>query len=260
MEFHEAANIFPLLEGDEFNELVDDIRKHGLREPIKLLDGKIIDGRNRYRACLVAQVVPRKDIAILQADETPVDYVVSMNINRRHLTPSQRAMCAARAREFYDKEAKERQKRKPADSVVENFPQQKTARDAAGKSFGVSGKSVDHATKVLANAEPEIIKAVDEGRMAVSSAVIHSTEPPEVQKQIAADPRLNRTYKSVSKPHQAKELVATDEHEEPEPGKSRGIGIQRAHDAIACLKRIPKNDALRKRGFQVVTDWIRQNK
>jgi hypothetical protein len=43
-------------------------------------------------------------------------------------------------------------------------------------------------------------------------------------------------------------------------GVSRGSGIVHAHEAIACLKRIPKNDALRKRGFQVVTDWIRHNK
>ncbi len=55
-------------------------------------------------------------------------------------------MCAARARDIYEQQAKERQKRKPADSVPENLPEQKTdARDAAGKAFGVSGKSVDHA-------------------------------------------------------------------------------------------------------------------
>ncbi|MEM6778216.1 MAG: hypothetical protein AAF670_11220 [Planctomycetota bacterium] len=83
-------------------------------------------------------------------------------VHRRHLSPSQAAMCAARAREVFDQQAKERQKRKPAGSVVENLPQQDTkARDAAGKAFGVSGRSVDHATKVLSNAVPEVVEAVD---------------------------------------------------------------------------------------------------
>ena len=73
------------------------------------------------------------------------------------------------------------------------------ARDAAGKALGVSGKSVDFATKVLTKAEPEIIKAVDEGRMAVSTAAVYATEPPEVQREIASAPKRKRTYKSVTK-------------------------------------------------------------
>jgi hypothetical protein len=58
LEFHPLANIFPLLEGEPFNELVADIRAHGLREPIVLLSKKILDGRNRHLACLAAQREP----------------------------------------------------------------------------------------------------------------------------------------------------------------------------------------------------------
>ena len=46
----------------------------------------------------------------------------------------------------------------------------------------------------------------------------------------------------------------------PEPGKFRGVGVLRANEAIDALKRIPKNDALRKRGFQIVSDWIKANR
>ena len=51
VEIHPAAHLFPPLTGDEFDSLVKDIRKNGLRQPVLLLEGKLIDGRNRLFAC-----------------------------------------------------------------------------------------------------------------------------------------------------------------------------------------------------------------
>jgi ParB-like chromosome segregation protein Spo0J len=56
LEFHPLADVLPLIEGAKFDELVASIKANGLREPIVTLDGKIIDGRNRYRACLAAGI------------------------------------------------------------------------------------------------------------------------------------------------------------------------------------------------------------
>ena len=41
-EFHALSNIFPLLEGEEFDDLVTDIKRNGLREPIVLTPDKLI--------------------------------------------------------------------------------------------------------------------------------------------------------------------------------------------------------------------------
>jgi hypothetical protein len=87
-DFHPLADLFPLMEGEEFDELVRDIKKHrGLRERIKLLGEEILDGRNRYRACLAANIRPTFD-HLPTVD--PVDYVVGANLHRRHLTPDQK--------------------------------------------------------------------------------------------------------------------------------------------------------------------------
>jgi ParB-like chromosome segregation protein Spo0J len=90
LEFHPLSDLFPLLEGVEFDELVADIKAHGCLENIHLYEGKILDGRNRYRACLAAGVnLP----CLLSVDATgfdPVAFVISKNIRRRHLNGEQR--------------------------------------------------------------------------------------------------------------------------------------------------------------------------
>jgi hypothetical protein len=89
LQFHPLADLFPLMEGAEFDALVADIKKNGLHYPIILYDGKILDGRNRYRACLAAGFEP----AVRNGDNwigDPASFVISRNIRRRHLTAEQK--------------------------------------------------------------------------------------------------------------------------------------------------------------------------
>ena len=92
MKFHEMADLFPLIEGDEFKLLCGDIEKEGLNHPVILLDDKILDGRNRYRACIEVGIEPKYEKF---EGEDPLAFVLSENLHRRHLTASQRAALAA---------------------------------------------------------------------------------------------------------------------------------------------------------------------
>ena len=95
LQFHPLADLVPTMTGGEqLYDLVADIRKHGLRHPIVLYEGKILDGRHRYTACLTAEVKPRtvdgdKYLGI-ENHADAVAYVISANIHRRHLTPEQK--------------------------------------------------------------------------------------------------------------------------------------------------------------------------
>jgi hypothetical protein len=85
--FHPLADLFPLLQAVEFDELVADIKANGLREPIVLYQGQVLDGRNRYRACEAADVEPH--FRKYDGDD-PLAYVTSLNLHRRNLTTEQK--------------------------------------------------------------------------------------------------------------------------------------------------------------------------
>lgn len=88
MEFHPVASMFPLMEGAEFDALVADIAEHGQLEPIWLYEGKVLDGRNRWRACQQLGIEPR--VQQWANGRDPEAFVVSLNLHRRHLTRDQR--------------------------------------------------------------------------------------------------------------------------------------------------------------------------
>lgn len=107
IEAHPAATIFPLMGGIELAGLVDDIRAHGLLEPIVLADGRVLDGRNRLRACELAGVEPRF-VMWEPNGMTPTEWVVSHNLHRRHLTTGQRAALALDLLPRLEEEARNR--------------------------------------------------------------------------------------------------------------------------------------------------------
>jgi hypothetical protein len=76
---------------------VGEVHVVGNRTPVVLLDGAILDGRNRYRVCLAAGIEPRfEPWKPRHEGDTPVAFVLSRNVERRHLSESKRAMVAAR--------------------------------------------------------------------------------------------------------------------------------------------------------------------
>ena len=160
MQFHPLADIFPLLEGDDLEALADDIKAHGQREPIITLDGMILDGRNRYRACEIAGVEPITQDYTGPEDKA-LEYVISLNVHRRHLSTSQRAMAAARMANI------------PHGGDRKSSKDQETnlSLDQAAKLMNVHRNSVKTARKVLEHGAEELIEKIDQGQFAVSDAV-----------------------------------------------------------------------------------------
>ncbi|WP_145090312.1 hypothetical protein [Rosistilla carotiformis] len=87
--------------------------------------------------------------------DDPIAFVMSENLHRRHMRPTEKAACALRARDLYDQRAKERQRDHAGTApgkktLEEDLPQVNArARDEVGKVFGVSGRLVDHLGYIL---------------------------------------------------------------------------------------------------------------
>lgn len=194
LEFHPLSQIFPLIEGAEFDDLVADIRAHGVREPIWLYDGQIIDGRNRYRASAVAGAdCPMREYL----GDDPAAFVVSLNLKRRHLNESQRAMVAAKLANM------------PSGARTDLAPIGATSDKQAAKLLNVGERTVERAKTVQRDGAPELAHAVEQGRVSVSAAADVATKPHEEQREIVA--RGEKEILQAAKAIRAEKAVASRE-------------------------------------------------
>lgn len=212
--FHPLADIFPLIEGQEFDDLVRDIARHGLREPIILLNGQILDGRNRYRASVAAKLLPEsldhvtttqikhfKYFVPMGAPDPSHDellaFVLSKNLHRRQLDESQRAAVAANLASMRQGERTD---------VEPSAKLQKVAQGVAAERLNVSTRLVADAVKVK-RAAPEVFRAVEQGRIPASSAAKLLVLPPEEQKRVIEAHEPARTARNEIARHNRDERL-----------------------------------------------------
>ncbi|MEU1497342.1 DUF5131 family protein [Streptomyces sp. NPDC005732] len=195
-EVHAFADAFPLIDGEEFEELVRDIKRNGLREPIILNHDRtvLIDGRNRWRACEEAGSDPVFETLPDRYTEPMIlDLIVSKNMARRQLNPGQRALMALEYERYYAEAAKEVEAaRKLAqgnatkvrdterNATMADLPSQgvrvepmareeRTSRERAAKVVGASGRAVQQA-KAVARDAPDLAAKVRAGEIALDAA------------------------------------------------------------------------------------------
>lgn len=213
-EFHEYANLFPLMSDDQLAGLVESV-KQGFNpsRPIALFQGKILDGRNRYLACQKAAITPLfKEFT--GSDDDALQFVKRENLDRNHYNEAQRAMVGAKLKSLFEEQAKKRQieaakqsgntafvrefnklqdsntdcitETKKVSANLRSTPETDSGKSAekAAETVNVSTRSVEAATKVIKNGAPELVQAVEQGKIAVSTAAAITQLPKEEQKRV----------------------------------------------------------------------------
>ena len=192
IEFHPFADIFPMMDEAGLAELAADIKAESQREPIYLWQGRIIDGRNRYRACAIAGVEPVvKRIEFPGGDKEAIAFVVSRNLKRRHLSVTQRSDVARKL------------------ATLPHGVRPDTARavsamtqEQAAKALNVSVDSIQRSRVVHERGSPELIAAVAAGETSLRKAAETVRRPP------GSDPVPARE-RAAPEPPQALEPIAT---------------------------------------------------
>lgn len=190
---HAAADAFPMMDSESFEKLVSDISENGLREPIVLYEGHILDGRNRHAACVRLNREP--GTVEWDGEGSLVKYVVSMNVHRRHLSSSQLAIIAEEMLPMLAAEAKERQRKaiqnrdekgratpvpKIVGEAVGSEKHDGEAAQEAAEMFGTNRQYVSDAAKIK-EASPELAEKVRAGELTI----------PEAKRQLNPKPSKN---------------------------------------------------------------------
>ena len=163
MERHQLSAAVPDMPEEDFQDLLESIKTYGQREPITTYENKILDGWHRFRACLELDINPTYH----EYDgKDPVSYVIDLNLNRRHLSPSQKAIAVVTCNAWLQEGRP--QKTPPVGGVVTtaNKSAEQMAREA-----GVGTRTVERAKKIAQSGDKDVIEAVKKGAMSLSEAI-----------------------------------------------------------------------------------------
>jgi ParB-like chromosome segregation protein Spo0J len=185
LTLHPEADQVPEMTDEQYESFLDNVREHGIRDPIEVLPGTltVLDGRTRLRAAIEAGLpdVPIED-AQLSPGETPLAFMTWRALQRRHLDKNQRAMMAARA-------ASLEKGRRAGESNASKEAFSPPTQAEAAQAVGIGRATVQRAKTVLEKGTPAEIKKVDDGEVTVARAakIIRDKEK-DVRDAAEADP------------------------------------------------------------------------
>jgi hypothetical protein len=240
VQAHPLADCFPLIEGEAFEELKWSIQEHGLIYPITMFEGKILDGRNRKRAC---QELGLSCKEVAYTGDDPEGFVWDANAVRRQLTTGQLAIAAAK---LATATSGRRPKDGSGDAVQTN--------SQVAERTGVSTASIKRGKRVLSEGAPALIEAVEKGQIAISPADRLAAKPIEEQTEILANTPIEDVPALVPDPrknHDGLKIVPEFSDDPIKKGPGRGnVGPK-----VKMTEHLKRSSSV---GQQTVTElWVK---
>ena len=196
IQFHPIADCFPMLGESDFQELKEDIRKHGQRAKVLIFQEKILDGRNRYKAIRELGMEPM--ISVFRGSYAQaVDMVVSLNLRRRHMDREEIRIAAGKLKTLDRGSNQYGGKVDPTRVGSEPMTQKVIA-----SSLGITEGEVMKAALIEEKASSEVKEAYNKREISQGQAYEYAHHAPEKQRELAEkkatvlDAKAERTNKS----------------------------------------------------------------
>lgn len=256
-EFDDLCNMFPDITTEQLHELANDIAENGLQNPIVRWEGRILDGKNRLKACEMSRVKPEFVDWYPTNPENEDDsrreafaYVVSLNLHRRQLTESQLALIAGRMANMGPGRHTEQSR--------------SVSLEAAANAVGISRRTVSEGKRVVSKSSPKVVDAVRSGEVSVSDAGKISELPHEIQ-EAALDDVKSGTASTLVLAVRDRKSQFTPEDFDPSITAEKKWRDQSAAIESFCrtmadrFKECPRDEWLDDGHFKIANDQLKQS-
>lgn len=253
-EIHPAANVFPMMKGAAFRELVEDIRVNGINEPIAFLEGKLLDGRNRATACIELGIDPL-DHACDMNPETcdPIAYVLSANLHRRHLGETEREAIAAKIANLERGGDRKSEQIKPQNCGL-------ISTSDAAEQLNVNPRNVENAKAAIKGGCAALVESLEAGEIPSSTAAKFVKAVPDKKDQAKVlENGLPAVRQAIKESHQdqprptinlpkQKQRAEPDENPAPKTKRQFFVELRALFDDM--------DDFHRQKGFELYSEWL----
>lgn len=195
---HPACAVWPDMPNAELDELAADIKERGQLDPITMLDGQILDGKNRWQACERVGVEPRTEE---YRGDDPIRFVLSKNQHRRHMSYPERCFAAEALATLARGSNRYAGKVDASKEASKNI-----SRVEAAKALNVGESGIDDARVIRRAGDAELIEQVKTGKLPIRATAdkLRAAKKPKAKKPV--QPKL-----TIVRPPPLSQLIPSNE-------------------------------------------------
>ena len=227
----ELKTLLPPLSTEEYDGLEADILEHGCLSPMITWNGKLVDGHHRYEICTKHEIPFSVQNIVFDNLDAAKLWAWKHQEHRRNLTPFHRAELALKLKDTIAAKAKERQVRKPTESVPAMLPEQKETRQELADLAGIGSRTLDKAEYLAENADEETKDKLRRGEKGTSINKEYNRLRQE-EKQEEQETTVDSAPETTS---------STPNFSNEKPGFAPGSPEEEKYSAKTRLKPIPRN-------------------
>lgn len=213
-------NIFPAAKAEDYNRLRDDICDNGYdsKQPIIIYEGQVLDGWNRWTACVELKINP--PTCQFNGDESEAIGLVMRTNKRRNLNSGQWATIAVEADDIMVAVKAKRGRPEKEQIIAPLSKDQRCTNHKAAQLFNTNRNYVNQAAKIK-KAAPEVFERVKAGKMTMQDAA-------KAVRAIPTEPWLDDEKERKHKVESGKAVVANSSRDKNliQWAEKRGLAVR----------------------------------